>query len=196
MSNLFQKLELAAFRKGITPRTAESRAWFQKQAGYLGRINNNALLKEPALKTESDQIPGGMFMYFYDPKHKATLPYYDRFPLTIMVEPAAGGFYGLNLHYLSPAVRARFLDELMKLGPKNMNDTTRLQRMRYKTLKGVTKYKEFKPCFKHYLMNHVESRMVRVPMTEWSIAIFLPTEQFKNVKAQSVWRYSRKQYAS
>ena len=135
-------------------------------------------------------------MYFYDPKHKATLPYYDRFPLTIMVEPAEGGFYGLNLHYLSPAVRARFLDELMKLGPKNMNDTTRLQRMRYKTLKGVTKYKEFKPCFKHYLMNHVESRMVRVPMTEWSIAIFLPTEQFKNVKAQSVWRYSRKQYAS
>jgi len=33
-------------------------------------------------------------------------------------------------------------------------------------------------------------------MTEWPIAIFLPTEQFKGVKAESVWRYSRKQYAS
>ena len=76
-----------------------------------------------------------------------------------------------------------------------MNDTTRLQRMRYNTLKGVAKYKEFKPCFKHYLMDHVESKIVRVPMTEWQIAIFLPTEQFKNVKAQSVWRYSRKQYS-
>ena len=101
MSNLFQKLELAAFRKGITPRTAESQAWFQKQAGYLGRINNNALLKEPVLKTESEQIPGGMFMYFYDPKTKATLPYYDKFPLTVIVGPAPGGFTGLNLHYLS-----------------------------------------------------------------------------------------------
>ena len=50
MSNLFQKLELAAFRKGITPRTAESRAWFQKQAGYLGRINNNALIKRTSIK--------------------------------------------------------------------------------------------------------------------------------------------------
>ena len=137
-----------------------------------------------------------MVMYFYDPKYKAELPYYDRFPLTIMVEPAPGGFYGLNLHYLSPGVRARFLDELMKLAPKTMTDTTRLQRMRYKTLKGVKKYREFEPCFKHYLMSHVKSKIVRVPMTEWEIAIFLPTEEFKKVKAQSVWRYSRKSYAS
>jgi len=63
-------------------------------------------------------------------------------------------------------------------------------------LKGVKKYKEFEPCFKHYLMSHVKSKIARVPMTEWEIAIFLPTEEFKKVKAQSVWRYSRKTYAS
>ena len=126
MSNLFQKLELAAFRKGITPRTAESRAWFQKQAGYLGRINNNALLKEPVLKTESDQIPGGMFMYFYDPKTKATLPYYDKFPLTIIVGPAAGGFTGLNLHYLPMVLRAKLLDALMDItSDKKYDDNTK-----------------------------------------------------------------------
>ena len=32
--------------------------------------------------------------------------------VTSMIEPAPGGFYGLNLHYLAPGVRARFLDEL------------------------------------------------------------------------------------
>jgi len=196
MASLFDTLQAQAFRAGVSPRTKESQQWFQRNVKKLGDINRRSLLKDDALDVTTKPKIGDMMMYFYDPKHKATLPYYDRYPLTIMVEPAEGGFYGLNLHYLSPTVRARFLDELMKLGPKNMNDTTRLQRMRYKTLKGVTKYKEFKPCFKHYLMNHVESRMVRVPMTEWSIAIFLPTEQFKNVKAQSVWRYSRKQYAS
>ena len=42
----------------------------------------------------------------------------------------------------------------------------------------------------------IKTNLVRVPMTDWEIAIFLPTEQFKNVKAQSVWRYSRKQYSS
>ena len=196
MASLFDTLQAQAFRAGVAPRTKEAQQWFQRNVKKLGDVNRRSLLKDDALDVTTKPKAGDMLMYFYDPKHKATLPYYDRFPLSIMVEPAEGGFYGLNLHYLSPAVRARFLDELMKLGPKNMNDTTRLQRMRYKTLKGVTKYKEFKPCFKHYLMNHVESRIVRVPMTEWSIAIFLPTEQFKNVKAQSVWRYSRKQYAT
>jgi hypothetical protein len=196
MASLFDTLQAQAFRAGVSPRTKESQQWFQRNVKKLGDINRRSLLKDDALDVTTKPKIGDMMMYFYDPKHKATLPYYDRFPLTIMVEPAEGGFYGLNLHYLSPTVRARFLDELMKLGPENMNDTTRLQRMRYKTLKGVTKYKEFKPCFKHYLMSHVESRIVRVPMTEWQIAIFLPTEQFKNVKAQSVWRYSRKSYAS
>jgi hypothetical protein len=196
MASLFDTLQAQAFRAGVSPRTKESQQWFQRNVKKLGDINRRSLLKDDALDVTTKPKIGDMMMYFYDPKHKATLPYYDRFPLTIMVEPAEGGFYGLNLHYLSPTVRARFLDELMKLGPKNMNDTTRLQRMRYKTLKGVTKYKEFKPCFKHYLMSHVESRIVRVPMTEWQIAIFLPTEQFKKVKAHSVWRYSRKSYAS
>jgi hypothetical protein len=196
MASLFDTLQAQAFRAGVAPRTKDAQQWFQRNVKKLGDINRRSLLKDDALDVTTKPKIGDMMMYFYDPKHKATLPYYDRFPLTIMVEPAEGGFYGLNLHYLSPTVRARFLDELMKLGPKNMNDTTRLQRMRYKTLKGVTKYKEFKPCFKHYLMSHVESRIVRVPMTEWQIAIFLPTEQFKNVKAQSVWRYSRKSYAS
>jgi len=135
-----------------------------------------------------------MYMYFYDPKHKATLPYYDRFPLIIMVEPAEGGFYGLNLHYLAPGVRARFLDELMNTAPKKVGENSRLTKMRYDLLKGVKKYKEFQPCFKHYLTSQIKGRMVRVPMTEWEIAIFLPTEQFKKVKAETVWRYSRKQY--
>jgi len=193
--SLFDTLQAQAFRAGVSPRTKESQRWFQRNVKKLGDINNRSLLKDEALVTTTKPRIGDMMMYFYDPKYKAELPYYDRFPLTIMVEPAPGGFYGLNLHYLSPGVRARFLDELMKLAPKNMTDTTRLQRMGYKTLKGVKKYREFEPCFKHYLMDHVKSKIVRVPMTEWEIAIFLPTEEFRKVKAQSVWRYSRKAYA-
>jgi hypothetical protein len=196
MASLFDTLQAQAFRAGVTPRTKESQNWFRRNVKKLGDVGGRKVLKDDALDPTTKPRVGDMIMYFYDPKYKATLPYYDRFPLTIMVEPAKGGFYGLNLHYLAPGVRARFLDELMKLAPKNMNDTTRLQRMRYKTLTGVRKYKEFEPCFKHYLMEHVKSKMVRVPMTEWEIAIFLPTEEFKKVKAESVWRYSRKQYAS
>ena len=194
MASLFDTLQARAFRAGVTPRSKQSMLWFQNNVKKLGDVNQRSLLKDPALDVTKNPKPGDMMMYFYDPKFKEELPYYDRFPLTLLIQPAKGGFHGLNLHYLSPGVRARFLDELMELAPKNMNDTSRLVRLRYNLLKGAAKYKEFKPCFKHYLMDHVESQIVRVPMTEWEIAIFLPTEEFKKQKAQSVWRYSRKAY--
>ena len=191
MSNLFQKLELAAFRKGITPRTAESQAWFQKQAGYLGRINNNALLKEPALKTESDQIPGGMFMYFYDPKTKDTLPYYDKFPLTVIIGPAPGGFTGLNLHYLPMVLRAKLLDALMDItSDKKYDDNTKFN-LTYNTLKKASSMRYFKPCFKRYLTANVKSRFARVPASEWEIATFLPTASFEKASKTAVWADSR-----
>ena len=194
MANLFDTLQAGAQRAGITARTKESKNWFRKKVNQLGDIRPREILKDEALDPASNQIAGSMYMYFYDPKHKKTLPYYDKFPMVIMVEPAPGGFYGLNLHYLSPTVRARFLDALMDTAPKKITDKSRLK-LRYDLLQSTKKFKEFEPCFKRYLTSQIKGRPVRVPMSEWDIAIFLPVEQFKKVKKETVWRYSRKQYS-
>ena len=85
MSNIFNRLELQAFRAGITPRTKESREWFMKKAKNLRSINRDALMDEEPLRKSGKQIVGSMQMFFYDPKHKDTLPYYDAFPLVIVV---------------------------------------------------------------------------------------------------------------
>ena len=106
-------------------------------------------------------------MYAYDPKLKATLPYYDRFPLAIVIDVRKNGFDALNLHYLRPDIRAAFLDELLKLGPSEPTEKSRLTKLRYNLIKGSTKFKEFKPCYKRYLSEHVKSSMARVPMTDW-----------------------------
>ena len=196
MASLFDTLEVQAFRAGIPARTDKSRRWFQRKIKELGKVQQRKVLKDDALHKVNKPLIGDMVMYFYDPKLKAELPYYDRFPLTIMVQPAKGGFHGLNLHYLSPTVRALFLDELMKLGPSKISETTRITKLKYKLLNGVAKYKEFKPCFKHYLMNHVDSQITRVGMPEWEIAVFLPTQEFKKKSAQAVWAESRKIYKS
>ena len=194
MASLFDTLQAGAFRAGVQARTDKSRNWFQRQVKALGTVNRNKLLNDDALDPTANPKIGDMIMYFYDPKMKNELPYYDKFPLTILVQPTKGGFQGLNLHYLSPNVRALFLDRLMDLAPKNVTDSTRLARLRYKTIKGANKYKEFRPCFKQYLTSHVKSKIVRVPMTDWEIAVFMPTQQFKKVKDESVWRYSRDAY--
>ena len=191
MASLFDTLQANAFRAGIQGRTKASQEWFKKNVTNL-TVSRQGVLKDTALDRTSQNIRGNMYMYFYDPKHKATLPYYDRFPLTIMVDGAPGGFYGLNLHYLNYNVRAKFLDDLMAFGPAQAKESSRLTKLRYNLISSVRKYKEFKPCFKHYLGKHVVSQFSRVPMTDWEIAIFLPVEQFRKKGKESVWQESLK----
>lgn len=192
MSNLFQKLELEAFRKGITPRTQESRDWFRQKASALRRISREQLMREEPLERSNSFVPGAMVMFFYDPKTKDKLPYYDTFPLTIVVDAAEGGFYGLNLHYLPPVLRAKFLDGLLdKTNNKYYDERTNFA-LTYKYLKASSRMRYFKPCFKHYLSDHVKSRFSVVPAPEWEIATFLPTAQFKKASAQKVYADSRR----
>lgn len=192
MSNLFNTLELQAFRAGITPRTKESREWFQKKAQELKNINRNQLMKEEPVLLRNQTAVGSMFMFFYDPKHKETLPYYDRFPLVIMIGPAEGGFMGLNLHYLPPVLRAKFLDALLELTNNNRYDETTKFKATYQMLQRAARFKYFKPCVKHYLADHVRSRFAKVLAPEWEIAVFLPTADFAKANKNRVYADSRR----
>ena len=185
MANLFQKLQIDAFRAGITPRTKESQNWFRRKVQGLAIPNNLSLMGQEPLKLRSRTGVGSMYMYFYDPKHKETLPYYDRFPLTIVVGPAKGGFMGLNLHYLPNVLRAKFLDGLMGITSNKKFDESTKFAVTIRELKNTSKLKYFKPCLKHYLMDHVRSRLSLVPAPEWEIATFLPTARFEK-KGKSI----------
>ena len=192
MANIFQKLEYEAFRAGITPRSRESMDWFRRKAQSMGRVNRRQLMNQDPVELRNRGVLGNMYMYFYDPKTKDTLPYYDSFPLTIVVGPATGGFYGLNLHYLPPVLRARMLDGLMDItNNKKYDETTKFQ-VRYNMLQRTSKLKYFKPCFKHYLNEHVRSRFALVPAPEWEIATFLPTADFQKSGKSAVYKDSRK----
>lgn len=192
MANLFQKLELEAFRAGITPRTQESRDWFRRKAQQLRRVNRNELLRSEEVSLRNRFGVGNMYMFFYDPKTKETLPYYDGFPLVIPVEPAEGGFYGMNLHYLPPVLRAKFLDSLLEVTNNKSYDETTKFRLSYNLIKGARKFRYFKPCFKRYLNNNVRSRFALVPATEWEIATFLPTADWRKASSSAVYKDSRK----
>jgi len=192
LSNLFQTLEIEAFRKGITPRTAQSREWFMNKTKDLRNINRNVLMKEGPITLKNRTIIGSMFMFFYQPKHKDTLPYYDSFPLVIVLKPAEGGFLGLNLHYLPPVLRAKFLDALLEHTNNDKFDESTKFNLTYNLLERATKLKYFEPCIKHYLTDHVRSRFALVEAPEWEIATFLPVADFQKARATTVWKDSRR----
>lgn len=190
-ASYMDKLQAQAFRAGITKGSDEARKFFASKLKEVKSVNRQSLMKDPNFNVRARPLTGRLFIYFYDPKHKKTLPYYDRFPLTFMVEKAEGGFYGLNLHYLPHKQRAILFDALTDFATnKKYNENTRLK-LSYDLLKKTGKLKFFKPCFKHYLTEHVRSKIVEIPASEWESVLFLPTEYFTKKNKSAVWADSR-----
>lgn len=198
MAKVFDDILLKGIRTGQVPgRTQDAREWYRNQAKALPKRNQtDRLIRE--LRTDENRrqdtrfLLGNMYLFAYDPKHKDTLPYYDRFPLIFPINKAKGGFLGINLHYLPPPFRAKLMDELYTvMNNKAFNDTTRLT-ANYKILNSTTKFRHFKPCIKHYLTAHVRSKPAYINPTEWDVALFLPTQKFVGATATQVYADSRK----
>jgi len=183
-------------RQGLqsAERTEASKKWFTQKVKSLAGKNINAMqfLKDPHFYKKTSFKPGFMYHFLYDAKGADTLPYWDRFPLMVAVGPAQGGFYGLNLHYLAPPLRARFLDRLLDTVNNDKFDETTKMRINYNLLTSIGRLRPFEPCFKHYLFSQIESRIMMVPSSEWEISIYLPTEQFIGTNKRNVWRESKR----
>lgn len=134
---------------------------------------------------------GRLCMFFYDPKTKDDLPYYDRFPLVIPVEMYSDGFLGMNLHYLPAGYRARLMDQLYDTIYKNkyMDEKKRV-RVSFGIMNSVARNKYFVPCTKRYLYSHLRSRIYVLDPKDWNMALFLPTERFAKADKKTVHQES------
>lgn len=135
-------------------------------------------------------ILGGLYCFYYNPKGKMDLPYYDQFPMVLALEKYNDGFLGLNFHYLPIKYRVVFLDKLMNFAM--MGDAGEIMRMRvtYDILTASKSLKLFKPCIKRYLSSHIQSKILTIQPNEWDIAALLPLQQFKGATAPEVWQDS------
>jgi hypothetical protein len=193
MAITFSAIHDKAARAGIIKNTKESREWFIKSLKDIrSNVSQKALLRDAALIRRKKPLIGRMFMFFYDPKTKDQMPYYDEFPLILMVGPAPGGFYGLNLHYLSPHLRAILFDKLMEHMTNNKYDEDTKIHITYNMLLNTRSLRLFEPCFKRYLFTHIRSATTEVPAKEWEIALFMPTDSFVGQSRQKIWNETRK----
>lgn len=135
---------------------------------------------------------GWLFNYHYQPKYADTLPYYDIFPLTLILEVRGMSFLGLNFHYLSPFDRASFFDLLYRYKTIDEELQTLTINMSYSILKSQSNLSYYKPCIKKYLFSHVQGAFNSIPPTEWDIAMFLPTESFRKQSKEYVWDESKR----
>ena len=192
MAYLIDRINEQLAKTGYTAGSNKARDWLRSKVGEL-RATPATLLRDKE-RLRNTQFIGGMFFFYYDPKTKDSLPYYDRFPLVIPIERYPDGFLGLNLHYIHPKQRIILLDKLSEYRTNNKYDETTKLRLSYDLLKRASKAFEMTPCIKRYLANNVESRFVEISADEWDIAALLPVERFVGASTSKVWSDSRKKF--
>ena len=152
---------------------------------------------------------GMMNLFYYRPKGAEKLPYYDVFPLVIpMGRRLNDGFVGLNFHYLSVPQRWLLLERLsMFQMPSELDsfdteegagDVMALFWSKIRRKRGV------KPIVRRYLTKNIQSRFLKIELSEMLIALSIPMERFytgkwggkKRYLAEKVYRQTRKEMMS
>jgi hypothetical protein len=166
----------------------KSANWYKNAASLIAdKVSSNKLMRSGKLLGRPSA--GRMCMFFYDPKTRQKLPFYDIFPLVLPVDTFRGGFVGLNFHYLPYGLRYKLLEQLQQFATnKKFDETTRLQ-VTYNSVKNIGL---IKPAIKKYLWRQVQSNFLRVDVDEMAIAIYLPVAQFKKASLTRVFADSRR----
>ena len=180
VSNYIQEVMKAAGGRNM------SVAWFRNKIKELGDPTPSQLLRDGDVS--ATPFDGLLNMFFYDPKMKKKLRYYDRFPLILPIETYSNGFLGINFHYLSMPMRVRLLDRVMKFANNKKLDDTTFINADYQRLKRV---REIKPCLKRYLNSNVRSRFRKIKSDEFIVAALLPVQRFKKKSDSHVYAKSR-----
>ena len=165
----------------------KSTAWYQDKIKEFGKPGAMDLIRDG--KRNNRPFFGRLNMFFYDPKFKKTLPYYDTFPLVLPLERYTDGFLGINLHYLPMTLRIQLLDRLVDFSNNTKFDESTKLDVDYSDLKKV---KLVKPTLKRYLQGRVKTQFRRIDADEFTVAALLPVARFKKASAAEVYSDSRK----
>ena len=165
----------------------KSTEWYREKIKEFGKPGAMDLIRDG--KRNNRPFYGRLNMFFYDPKYKKTLPYYDTFPLVLPLERYDDGFLGINLHYLPMTLRIQLLDRLVDFSNNTKFDESTKLDVDYSDLKKV---KLIKPTLKRYLAGRVKTQFRRIDADEFTVAALLPIARWKKASASEVYSDSRK----
>jgi len=164
----------------------KSTQWYRDKIAEFGKPGAMDLIRDG--KRNNNPFFGRLNMFFYDPKLKKKLPYYDSFPLVLPLEPYDDGFLGINFHYLPMSLRLQLLDRVVDYSNNTKFDESTRLAVDYSKLKKINL---IKPALKRYLAGRVKTQFRRVDADEFTVAVLLPIARWKKGTAAEVYKDSR-----
>jgi len=149
----------------------QAKGWYRSQIYETSSIkyqtNPLSLLNEEReddadviLKRDKNKIRAypklfSLMFYQYKAKTRRDLPFYDKYPLSFVLDVDPRSFFALNLHYYSPEERVGIV----------------------KTL-AANKIPRFRKGAHKYLLSEVKSPYLDLAEQEWNTICLLPVEEF------------------
>lgn len=185
------------------PRFHQNRSatWFREKIkevsdSKIAGPDEKSLLAATKNQQYSMILPSTLLFFVYDPKYKATLPYYDMFPLSFAIGYDKTSFTGINFHYLPIPLRIKLFDKMWQIASNVRTPTQQVIQLNWRILSAVSKFPEVVPAIKKYRFDHVRSKFIRVGIEDWKTAIMLENSNFKKMSASNVRTESAKKAAT
>lgn len=122
---------------------------------------------------------GNLYFFKYDPKHKMTIPIYDRYPMAFPIKMYGDGFLGVNMHYLPTGQRRTFVKSVNEY--KQTSDLSRIDVSAelFAELEHTKRiYKVMPMAVKRYLYPQVRSRFIQILPDEYDKAVQLKIDEW------------------
>ena len=203
---IFDEVREAAHGRELSMR------WYrQKVQDLLPKPQVRQMIREGVKNQKVTVRPnfGTMNLFYYRPKGAAKLPYYDIFPLVIPIGRRLNdGFVGLNFHYLSVPQRWLLLERLSMFQVPSELDSFDTEEGAGEVMalfwSKIRRKRGVKPIVKRYLTKNIQSRFLRIELSEMLIALSIPMERFytgkwggkKRYIAEKVYRQTRREMMS
>ncbi len=178
--------------------------WFE--SNYVERWNNQ--IKEPHL---GDPLTvGKIYSFYYDPKYKDKLEFYDNVPMSIIIghiKTKAGNVnaLGINLSFIPPKARAAILDRIVKvfntmiIKPNEaMIDEEKFRSQKelplyYDICKKILQNSGFEYAIRSYIYSHMESEPLIITYEDWWRILTFPSKYIVNLNIRAIYiRYKKK----
>ena len=173
----------------LSDAAAQSTRWYAQQAKLMGKqgYTSKRVLSGVSGDWAQVPVPGKLYMYAYDAKHKATLPYWDKYPLTFPFKLLKDGFLGINMHYLPYAYRIKVLDGLIGIKLRKTSKHYKLQ-LSWELISSVAAYQPLQVCVHRYLYSQMRTGLRIIHSADWATAMLLPTHKFVGATPSYVWK--------
>ena len=161
--------------------------WFRSKIREFGKPGAMDLIRDG--KQSRTPHFGRLNMFFYDPKGRKTLPYYDTFPLVLPLEQYPDGFLGINFHYLPMGLRLKLLDRVVDFSNNTKFDESTILEVNYDKVKDI---RLVRPTIHRYISGRVKTDFRRIDADEFTVATLLPVQRFAKASVGTVYSDSRK----